>query len=98
MQFQRDQMGRGPEEAKSYVLGDLILVRLKNVLTPAERVLLQTPDGRKLVKQMRNELLEASRPALEAVVTRVTGCGVVSLHTDLSTKTGERVIVTRGRP
>jgi uncharacterized protein YbcI len=67
MQFQRDQMGRGPDEARSYILGDVILVRLKNVLTPAERVLLQTAEGWKPVKQMRNELLEGSRHALEAV-------------------------------
>src|SRR4030067_232033 len=73
MQFQREQMGRGPDEAKSYILGDLILVRLKNVLTPAEQELLKTNEGRRLIKQMRNELLEGSRPALEAVITRVTG-------------------------
>jgi uncharacterized protein YbcI len=93
MQFQREQMGRGPDEAKSYILGDLILVRLKNVLTPAERQLVRTPEGRNLVKQMRNELLEASRSALEALIAKVTGCRVVSFHTDISTKTGERVIV-----
>ena len=92
MQFQREQMGRGPDEAKSYILGDLILVRLKNVLTPAERELLKTNEGRRLIKQMRNELLEGSRPALEAVITRVTGYRVVSLHTDISTRTGERLI------
>jgi len=92
MQFQREQMGRGPDEAKSYILGDLILVRLKNVLTPAERELLKTSEGRRLIKQVRNELLEGSRPALEVVITRVTGCRVVSLHTDISTRTGERLI------
>ncbi len=63
------------------------------MLTPAERQLVRTPEGRNLVKQMRNELLEASRSALEALIARVTGCRVVSFHTDISTKTGERVIV-----
>ncbi len=93
MQFQREQMGRGPDEARTWILGDLLLVRLKNVLTPAERQLVQTQDGRKLVKQMRNELLEATRATLEAVINRVAGCSVVSFHTDISTKTGERVMV-----
>jgi len=93
MQFQREQMGRGPDEAKSYILGDLILVRLKNVLTPAERELTRTPDGRRLIKQVRNELLEATRPTLERIIAQTTGCDVVSLHTDISTKTGERIIV-----
>lgn len=93
MQFQRQQMGRGPDEARAYVLGDLILVRMKNVLTPAERHLTETPDGRRLIKQMRNELLESTRATLEEIVLRITGCAVVSLHTDISTKTGERVVV-----
>ncbi len=92
MQFQREQMGRGPDEARVHILGDLILVRLKNVLTPAERHLTQTLEGRRLIKQMRNELLESTRATLEELVTRMTGCGVVSLHTDISTKTGERIV------
>lgn len=93
MRFQREQMGRGPDEAKAFILDDLVVVRLKNVLTPAERELTRTTDGRKLIKQMRNELLEATRAMLEALISRLTGCQIVSLHTDISTKTGERIIV-----
>ncbi|MDR7418609.1 MAG: DUF2294 domain-containing protein [Armatimonadota bacterium] len=91
--FQREQMGRGPDEAKCFILGDLVVVRLRNVLTPAERLLAATPEGRRLIKEMRNQLLETSRAAIEDAIVRVTGCRVVSLHTDLSTRTGERVIV-----
>jgi len=49
--------------------------------------------GRDLIKQMRLELLEHGRPILEAVVTDILGVGVVSLHTDISTVTGESVIL-----
>ena len=96
IKFEREYMGRGPEETRSYLLGDLILVRLRGVLTPAEKGLAESPqytEGAKLVKQVRMQLLEKARSLLEAIVQDITGRCVVSLHTDISTKTGERVII-----
>jgi uncharacterized protein YbcI len=49
--------------------------------------------GRELIKQVRRELLEKGRPLLEAVVQDVPPRKVLSLHTDISAVTGERVIV-----
>jgi len=46
MKFEKEFMGRGPEEAKTWILKDLILVRLRGVLTPAEERLTKTPQGR----------------------------------------------------
>ena len=71
----------------------MILVRLRGVLTPAEIQLAQNPDGHALIKQLRRQLLEGSRPLLEEIVRQTTGGRVVSLHTDISVKTSERVIV-----
>ena len=71
----------------------MILVRLRGVLTPAEVQLAQNPDGHALIKQLRRQLLEGSRPLLEEIVQRTTGGRVVSLHTDISVRTSERVIV-----
>ncbi len=96
IKFEREYMGRGPEETRSYLLGDMILVRLQGVLTPAEKQLAQSSefrDGGRLVKQVRMQLLEKARSLLEAIVSDITGRGVRSLHTDISTKTGERIIV-----
>jgi uncharacterized protein YbcI len=95
IKFEREYMGRGPEETRSYLLGDMILVRLRGVLTPAEKGLAESRDyaeGGKLVKQVRMQLLEQARPLLEALVRDITGRRPVSLHTDISTKTGERII------
>ena len=89
-------MGRGPLDARTYILDDLILLRLKDVLTPAEHQLaeIETRErGRYLIKQVRQELLERGRPLLEAIVRDVLAQSVLSLHTDISTKTGERIIV-----
>jgi uncharacterized protein YbcI len=96
IRFEKEYMGRGPVEARTYLVDDMVLVRLKGVMTPAEHQLASSEDtrhGRELIKQVRRELLEKGRALLEAVVQDVTSRNVVSLHTDISTITGERVIV-----
>ncbi len=96
IKFEKEFMGRGPLEAKTYLIEDMVLVRLKNVLTPAEYKLAQDENkgkGRGLIKQVRIELLEQGRNLLEAVIADILKVSVKSLHTDISTKTGERIIV-----
>jgi uncharacterized protein YbcI len=93
--FEKEYMGRGPLETRSYLLDDMILVRLKGVLTPSERKLCESQNERSqyLLKQVRNELLSGGRPMLETLIRDIVGVEVRSVHTDISTKTGERIIV-----
>jgi len=96
VRFEKEFMGRGPLEARSYIIEDMVLVRLKNVLTPAELKLARSEEGnrgRYLIKQVRQELIEQGRPLLDAAIQDILGIKVVSLHTDISAKTGERIIV-----
>jgi len=96
IRFEKEYMGRGPIEIKSYFIDDLLLVRLTGVLTKAELQLGKASDyqrGRELIKEVRIQLLEKGRPLLERVIEDITGRHVVSLHTDISTVTGERVII-----
>ena len=96
IKFEKDFMGRGPLETKAYIIDDLVLVRLRNVLTQAELKLAGTSDGkdgRELIKRIRIALLEQGRPLLEKAVENIVGVKVKSLHTDISTVTGERVIL-----
>jgi uncharacterized protein YbcI len=96
VKFEKEYMGRGPVETKTYVIEDMILVRLKGVITRAEHHLATSGEagrGRDLIKQTRMELIEKARPLLESVVESIVGQAVVSLHTDISTRTGERVII-----
>lgn len=89
-------MGRGPKGINSHLIGDLLLVRLTNVLTAAEEQLVKSlsPEkGRDLLKQVRTQLIETARPILESLVQTITGVQVVSIHHDISTKTGEEIIV-----
>jgi len=96
MRFKREYMGRGPQDVRSYLMDDMALVRLKGVLTPAEQRLAQVEDphrGRDLIKQVRLELLEHGRELLEDAVKAILGVGIVSLHSDISTRTGESIIL-----
>ena len=93
IKFVKDYMGRGPTETKAYIIKDMVLVRLKGVLTPAEEQLAKSPEGADLIKKTRVRLLESARLLLETMVAEISGCQVQSLHTDISTKTGERVII-----
>jgi len=86
-------MGRGPSEARTYIIDDMILVRLKGVLTKGEEQLSRNDEGFLLVKELRTKLLENARPLLEALIYDVTGLKIKSLHTDISTTSGERVIL-----
>lgn len=93
IQFEKEYLGRGPLDARTFFLGDMILVRLQGLMTPAEEKLAADADGRDLVKEMRRQLFESSRPLLEEIVQNVVGANVISLHTDMSTKSGERMVV-----
>ena len=101
--FEKEYMGRGPLETRTYLLEDMVIIRLRGVLTPAEQQLISgdhAERGRQLVKQMRSELLEGARTLLEAVIKSITRRNVISLHTDISTSRSERVIlfVLDGKP
>jgi len=96
MRFKREYMGRGPQDVRTYLLDDMALVRLKGVLTPAEQRLAQVEDphrGRDLIKQLRIELIEHGRELLEDAVKAILGVGIVSLHSDISTRTGESILL-----
>jgi uncharacterized protein YbcI len=94
--FEQDYMGRGPKAIQAHLIDDLLVVRLRGVLTAAEQHLVQSlpaEKGRDLLKQVRTHLIETARPVMEAMVEKVTGARVVSLHHDISTVTGEEVVV-----
>jgi uncharacterized protein YbcI len=94
--FEQDYMGRGPKDIHAHLLGDLLVVRLQGVLTAAEQKLaksLSGEKGRDLLKQVRTHLIETARPVMEAMVERITGVKVVTMHHDISTTTGEEVVL-----
>jgi len=94
--FEMEYMGRGPKDVRAHLVDELVVVRLKGVLTAAEQHLvktLQPEKGTDLLKQMRSHLIETARLTMEAMVQDITGIKVVSLHHDISTATGEEVVL-----
>ena len=94
--FEQQYMGRGPKSIHAHLLGDLLVVRLRGVLTAAEQQLvtsLSADKGRDLLKQVRTHLVETARPVMEAMVEQVTEVKVQSLHHDISTVTGEELVI-----
>jgi uncharacterized protein YbcI len=93
VRFEIEYMGRGPKDVRTHIMDDMVLVRLKGVLTQAEQQLTKSPDGVELIKRVRSTLIENAKPILSRVLEDITGAKVISLHTDISTLQGERVIV-----
>jgi uncharacterized protein YbcI len=94
--FEQDYMGRGPKDIQAYLIDNLLVVRLTGVLTVAEQQLvasLPAEKGRDLLKQVRSHLIETARPIMENMICEVTGLKVLSLHHDISTATGEEVVL-----
>jgi uncharacterized protein YbcI len=94
--FEQEYMGRGPKDVRTHLIGDLLVVRLQGVLTAAEQQLVNTvqPEkGRDLLKQVRTQLIETARPLMQAMIQDITKVEVVSLHHDISTLTGEEVVL-----
>lgn len=89
-------MGRGPKDIHAHLLDDLLVVRLQGVLTAAEQHLVKTlpvDKGRDLLKQVRSQLIEIARPKLEEIIRDITGVKPISLHHDISTVTGEEIVI-----
>ncbi|MCB0035210.1 MAG: DUF2294 domain-containing protein [Anaerolineales bacterium] len=93
VKFEKEYLGRGPKDARTYIIAEMIMVRLQGMLTPAEQKLAENKDGRILVKETRRQLFESSRPQIEEIVLEITGANILTLHTDMSTRTGERIVV-----
>ena len=94
--FVQEYMGRGPKDIHAHLIGNHLLICLQGVLTAAEQQLgqsLPAEKGRTLLKQVRTHLIETARPILEVLIRDVTGVTVSSLHHDVSTVTGEEIIV-----
>jgi|SRR5208282_5635873 len=94
--FEQEYMGRGPKHIHSHLIGDLLIIRLQGVLTAAEQQLVKSlpaEKGRGLLKEVRTQLIETARPMLDALIEEIVGVKALSLHHDISTVTGEEVVI-----
>jgi uncharacterized protein YbcI len=92
-QWEKEYLGRGSVSVKTDIIRNIVIVQLKGILTPAEKNLASTKDGLLSIKRIRADLIESGSDQLKKMISEITGKDVVSMHTDISTRTGERVIV-----
>jgi uncharacterized protein YbcI len=93
VRFEKDYLGHGPLDARTFFVHDMVLIRLRGMLTLGDRKLAETREGQVLLKETRRRLFESSIQTFEEIIAQSIGCKLISLHTDISTKTGERVVV-----
>lgn len=91
--WEKDFLGRGSVSVKTDILRDMIIVSLQGILTPAEYALCESKEGMLSVKQIRSSLVESGVDELKKMIFQITEEQVKSFHTDLSTQTGERIMV-----
>ncbi|MEQ6378116.1 DUF2294 domain-containing protein [Bacillaceae bacterium S4-13-58] len=94
-QWEKDFLGRGSVSVKTDLLRDMIIVTLKGILTPAEYTVCETKDGLLSIKRLRSELVESGIENLKEIIYKLTLKETKSFHTDISTRTGERVMIFR---
>ena len=92
VRFEREQLGQGPADIRTQIVQDMVIVRMADMLTPAERALVRA-GGTELLKQIRMKLLDTEREPLNRKLKAATGCDVISIYNDLCSQTGERLIV-----
>jgi uncharacterized protein YbcI len=93
IKFQREQHGRGPADVQVSLIGDIVLVRCRRILTPSENRLAGTEDGRRLIKLAREELRSINQRQFDEIVSRIVSCRVCRSYEDINVEAGEMMIV-----
>lgn len=91
--FEVEYMGRGPKQIRTIIIQDLILIRIKGFLNPIEQKLAENSQGIELLKKVRTTLFENATDYFEQLIQEVIDVKIISIHSDVSTKTGEKIIV-----
>ena len=91
--FEIEYMGRGPKQIRTIIIQDLIIVRLQGFLSQSEQKLCENTQGIELLKRVRTALFENAREYLQDVIKEVVNVNIISTHSDVSTKTGEKIII-----
>ncbi len=91
--FEIEYMGRGPKQIKTIIIQDLIIIRLKGFLSQSEQKLVENNQGIELLKRVRTILFESAREYMQSLIKNVIDVEIVSTHSDVSTKTGEKIII-----
>lgn len=91
--YEVDFMGRGPQKIRTIIVADLVIIRLLGFLSQAEKQVVENSEGVELLKKMRNMLFEKNLSQFHQVINEVLPFQIQSTHSDISTVTGEKMII-----
>ncbi|MCP8615812.1 DUF2294 domain-containing protein [Salirhabdus salicampi] len=91
--WEKDFLGRGSVSVKTDILRDMIIVSLRGILTPAEYSVCNSIEGTLSIKRNRADLVESGTSQLYEIISNIAEENIKSFYTDLSTVTGERIMV-----
>ncbi|NMA61682.1 MAG: DUF2294 domain-containing protein [Firmicutes bacterium] len=93
LKFEREYFGRGPREISTHVVKDLVLIRQRGILTPAEEQVRNNPESVELIQRLRETLLRNNQEVLRVTLQNLTQAQVLALYTDLSVEHSEKFMV-----
>ena len=93
IRFHREQIGRGPENVRAWLIADMVIVRSTGIFTPTEKALSQTSEGQRIVSSARQELRSINHQEIELIIGEITGCAVLRSFCDWNIQNAEQVEV-----
>ncbi|MBN1622020.1 MAG: DUF2294 family protein [Endomicrobiales bacterium] len=87
------KMGEYASTVTTEALVDTIIVRFKGILPPAEKVLIKNYEGLKLIKELKEKLIEKARPSMEIMIKTITGIEVEDVYSSFNAEENERIEV-----
>lgn len=91
--FLKEHMAEHVEALAVQLVEDTLIVRLKDVLTPAEKCLIKDGEGIRLIAELKEKLMEGSKVNLKTMIENLSDVEIVDIHTSFNIEASELVIV-----
>lgn len=89
--FLKKQIGEQAEAVSTQVVDNAIIVRFKGILPPAEKHMARSQEGLKLIKELKQKLIERAKPLLETMIESLVEIEVIDIHSSFDPGSGERI-------
>ena len=91
--FYEKEMGFKPSLVKTGIQEDLLIIRIENALSPSEINLISQETGKRLIREMNDQLAQEILPELQKALFPFTGKKPVALEIELHERGREKVFL-----
>lgn len=92
-EFEMHRTGRTPESVTAVLVDDSLVISLRGMLSPAEKLLAMSPVGAAQVQELHRQLFLTSCSSLQQQIEKITGVAVLEATSEVATDTGTVVVV-----